>query len=350
MNMQKHDIIVIGASAGGLDPLKKLMNTLPKNFNASIFIVMHLAPQFPSNLPWILSKAAPFEVKHPTDGETIKAKQIYVAPPDHHLLIENKKVYVKKGPKENRFRPSIDALFRSAAYTYGSRVVGVVLSGLLDDGTSGMWTIKRLGGLCIIQDPADAVCESMPQNVQKFIDVDFMVPADEIGSLLGKLVEEPAKETHALTEEELKRLNTEIKIANQDNAFGMGILEMGKPTSLTCPECHGTLVSIREGKIMRYRCHTGHAFTAGALLADVSRSVEDTLWSALRGLEETIMILEEMGKNFPENEDDGKEFFAKAEEIRQRSAKLRNFLFEQEQRSGEKLNDEIMNEKTMNDK
>src|SRR4051812_22577036 len=288
--MQKHDIIVIGTSAGGLDPLRKLLGSLPKDLDATVFIVMHIPAQFTSNLPWILSKAAPVEVKHPIDGENIQKGRIYVAPPDHHLLVEKNQIFVKKGPKENRFRPSIDTLFRSAAYSYGSRVMGIILSGMLDDGTSGMWTIKHLGGICLIQDRKDAMFESMPQNVTHFVDVDYEVSCDEMGALVAKLINEPAKEEEPAAID-IKRLSTEINIAKQDNSFNMGILQMGKLTSLTCPECHGSLINIKEGKIMRYRCHTGHAFTASALLAEVTRSVEDTLWSALRGMEETIMIL-----------------------------------------------------------
>jgi two-component system chemotaxis response regulator CheB len=214
---------------------------------------------------------------------------------------------------------------------------------MLDDGTSGMWTIKRLGGVCIIQNREDALFDSMPQNVAHFVDVDYEVSCEEMGTLVTKLINEPAKVEESPVID-IKRLSTEVKIAKQDNSFGMGILQMGKLTSLTCPECHGSLISIKEGKIMRYRCHTGHAFTASALLAEVSRSVEETLWSALRGMEEKVMVLEEIGKNFTENQKDGKEFFAKADEIKERSGKLRELIFEQEQISAEKLNDKA-NEK-----
>src|SRR5690242_20526198 len=162
--MLKHHIIVIGASAGGLEPLKRILGSLPKDIDATVFIVMHINPHFRSHLPSILSAVSSIKVSHPKDGEKIKKAHAYVAPPDHHLLVENDKVHVKKGPRENRFRPSVDTLFRSAAYNYRSRVIGVVLSGLLDDGTSGMWTIKRLGGLCVIQEPSDALYDSMPQN------------------------------------------------------------------------------------------------------------------------------------------------------------------------------------------
>src|SRR3954463_2702932 len=174
--MTKRDIIVIGASAGGVNALMGLMKTLPADLNASIFIVLHLPPYSPSHLPEILTKNGPFKAVHPLDGEQIQPGRIYVAPPDHHMLVENSRIVVKKGPKENRFRPSIDALFRSAAYSYGARVIGVVLTGLLDDGTSGMWSVKRLGGISVIQLPEDALYPSMPESVQKHVEVDYSVP------------------------------------------------------------------------------------------------------------------------------------------------------------------------------
>jgi two-component system chemotaxis response regulator CheB len=196
------------------------------------------------------------------DGDMIESSRIYVAPPDHHMLIENNRILVKKGPKENRFRPSIDALFRSAAYVYGSRVIGIVLSGLLDDGTSGLWSIRRLHGLCIIQSPEDAEFPSMPNNVLEYVDVDYNVSIQEMGPLLHRLTQEQAPELNSISEEELSRLRMEVQIAAQDNAFNMGVLDLGPYTPYTCPECHGTLVQIEEGMHKRFRCHTGHSFTS----------------------------------------------------------------------------------------
>src|SRR5919112_258674 len=154
--MSKKNIVVIGASAGGVIALVDLFKTIPKDFEGYIFVVQHLSPFSPSVLPQIIGRNTHLKAVHPNDGDEMKLNTIYIAPPDHHLLIEKDKVMVKKGPKENRFRPSIDALFRSAAYSYGSRVIGVVLSGLLDDGTSGLWSVKRRGGICVIQHPSDA--------------------------------------------------------------------------------------------------------------------------------------------------------------------------------------------------
>jgi two-component system chemotaxis response regulator CheB len=330
--MVKKDIVVIGASAGGVMALTELFKSIPKDFEAYIFVVLHLSPFSPSVLPQILSRAGWMKAVHPEDGERMKPNVIYVAPADHHLLVEKGKVLVKKGPKENRFRPSIDALFRSAAYNYGSRVNGLVLSGLLDDGTSGLWSVKRQGGTTIIQDPSDADFPQMPQNVIEFVDVDHSVPIAEMGVLLNQLTKEKAVETAALHQEELDLLQTEVHIAAQDNAFEMGILEKGALSPLTCPECQGALARFTEGRIVRYRCHTGHAFTDSALLAGVTKTVEENLWKTIRGLEEAIMILEQSARQF---EMAGKNetaslFYQKAKESHNQVHQIRKIVFEQE--------------------
>ena len=333
--MAKRDIIVIGASAGGVVALKELVAALPPDFQASIFIVLHLSPHSPSYLPDILTTAGPLMATHPKDGELIRPGHIYVASPDHHLLVEYDQVIVKKGPKENRFRPSIDALFRSAAYTYGPRVIGVILTGMLDDGTSGMWSIKRLGGLTIVQEPHEAMYPSMPDNVLINVDVDYRLPLSDIPQLLSELSQETVTARQALSPEEEKRMETEVNIAAQDSAFEMGILDMGQLTPLTCPECNGALVSLKEGKIIRYRCHTGHAFTASSLMAETTKVVEESFWKAVRSLEETVILLEQSGRHFAEggNQEAAEEFLVRARETRERALKTREFAFEQEKLS-----------------
>jgi two-component system chemotaxis response regulator CheB len=330
--MAKRNIVVIGASAGGVSALKQLVKALPADFPASIFIVMHVSPHSPSMLPGILSSAGPLPASHPRDGELIQPGHIYVAPPDHHLLVEYDQIVVKRGPKENRFRPSIDALFRSAAYTYETRVIGVVLTGMLDDGTSGMWSIRRLNGITIVQEPEDAAYNSMPNSVLDFVDVDYNVPLIDIPALLTQLVTEtiPNSQPHAFQEQNL--MEAEINIAAQENAFDIGILSMGELTPLTCPECSGALVSIKEGKLIRYRCHTGHAYTANSLLAETTKSVEESFWKAIRSLEETVILLEQSGKQFAEggNQQASEEFFAKARETRERARYAHKFATFQE--------------------
>lgn len=333
--MAKRDIIVVGASAGGVYALKDLVTSLPPDLKASIFVVLHVSPHSPSFLPDILTSAGNLEAVHPKDGELVQPGRIYVAPPDHHLLVEYDQVIVKKGPKENRFRPSIDALFRSAAYTYGPRVIGVVLTGMLDDGTSGMWSVKRLGGLTIVQEPDEAMYSSMPDSVLDNVEVDYRLPIAEIAALLTRLSNETVPVKIELPEEERTLMETEINIAAQDSAFDLGIIDLGELTPLTCPECNGALISIKEGKLIRYRCHTGHAFTASSLLAETTKSVEESFWKAVRSLEETVVLLEQSGKQFAEggNQVAAEQFFAKASETRKRARQTHEMAFQQEQLS-----------------
>jgi two-component system chemotaxis response regulator CheB len=334
--MIKHDIIVIGGSAGSLGPLIDLAATLPADLDASVFIVMHISASSPSFLPDILNRSRNLKAVHPHDGDGIEKGKIYIAPPDHHLLIDGDRVSVKKGPKENRFRPSIDALFRSAAYSCGPRTIGVILSGLLDDGTSGMWNIKQRGGLAIVQDTAEAACPSMPMNVLDNVEVDYQVTVSEMAPLLVRLVQEGIPETIPdLSPDELQRLKFEVLIPSQENAFAMGMFNMGKLTPFTCPECNGSLTSFTEGKMIRYRCHTGHAFTASSLLAGVTKSVEEDLWKSVRGLEEVAMLLDQIGENYRTtgNLPASRQFIEKARKTREQSHHIRDHIFKNEQMS-----------------
>lgn len=333
--MAKHDLIVIGASAGGVTALIELVKNLPANLDAALLVVLHVAPSSPSILPQILSRSGPFKATHAMDGEPIQKRRIYVAPPDHHLLVEGGRLLVKKGPKENRFRPSIDALFRSAAYGYGPRVIGVILSGLLDDGTSGLWSIKRLGGKAIIQNPDEAEFGSMPRSVMEYVDVDYILPITKIAPMLCHLSQQEVVIEDGLPPAEKERWQKEINIAAQKNALDMGVRNIGKPSLLTCPECSGALMEVKEGKIIRYRCHTGHAFTASALLAGVTKSVEENMWQVVRGLEEAYMILDQAAEQYREagNEKDAEKFAAKAEQIRERSRGIQELIAHQEQLS-----------------
>src|SRR5688500_7290018 len=169
------DIVVIGASAGAVPVLKTIIGNLPAEFAGSIFIVVHLPPYYESKMPEILSKASRLPVVHPADGEAIEPGMVYVAPNDHHFIIQEGKMQVKNGPKENHFRPSIDALFRSAAYAYKERVAGIILSGSLNDGTSGLWTIKQMNGIAIVQDPEDAEHTQLPLNAIEYTKADYIL-------------------------------------------------------------------------------------------------------------------------------------------------------------------------------
>ncbi|MBF9239852.1 chemotaxis protein CheB [Hymenobacter sp. BT683] len=331
------DIVVIGASSGGVTALLALVRTLPADFPAPVFIVQHVAPDSPSILPQLLSSVSALPARHPQHGETVAPGVIYVAPPDHHLLLEGNQVLVARGPKENRFRPSIDALFRSAAYTFGPRVIGVVLTGYLDDGTSGLWSVQRMGGLTIVQDPRDAEQPAMPSNALEFVAPDHLVPLAELGGLLVRLTTERAPAKPRLPAAQLDLLQIELTIAKQGGGFELGIIDKGLLTPFTCPDCHGALTQLIEGKLIRYRCHTGHAYTVSSLLSEVTASVESLLYQSMRGLEETKMLLDHLGQHFANarQPEVAALFFRKAAESGQQARIVHHSILQQEALSGD---------------
>ncbi|HET9295923.1 MAG TPA: chemotaxis protein CheB, partial [Candidatus Binatia bacterium] len=263
--------------------------------NAAVFIVWHLSPYSTSLLPEILNRASKLKAKHPDEGEPIQMGKIYIAPPDHHLLLESGRIRLTKGPKENRFRPAIDPLFRSAAYAYGSRVVGVVLTGALDDGTAGLWAIKDRGGVAVVQDPADAEQPSMPASALANVQVDHCLPISEIPALLVTLTHQSAEEESRATVS--KDLEIETKIALGDDAAELDVKQLGEVSEFTCPDCHGTLVEVTNDKLLRFRCHTGHSFGSASLLAELTDSVEESLWNAIRAVEERIRLLKHLAQH-----------------------------------------------------
>jgi two-component system, chemotaxis family, protein-glutamate methylesterase/glutaminase len=331
-DMMKRDIICIGASAGGVTALRSFVQGLPKDFAGSIFVVLHVPPYTESYLPDVLSSAGPLPAVHPADGDIIEPGKIYVAPNDRHLIVEEGKVMIKKGPRENRCRPAIDALFRSAAYVYRSRVVGIVMSGLLNDGTSGLYTIKRMGGLAIVQDPDDAEQSQMPRNAMEYVQPDFVLSAADMPPLLTGIANAEPESEFKFSEKELELLKMEVVIATRDNAFEMGIMNMGEFTPFTCPECNGAFVQLVENEIIRYRCHTGHAYTASSLLAEVSESVEAMLWKSMRGLEEMNMLLNRIAGQYDKlNKKETADFFRKkAETNSERARTMHDAVFQQE--------------------
>ena len=331
------NIVVIGTSTGGVAALMALVKALPADFPAPIFVVMHVPADSPSILPQLLSSVSSLPARHPQNGEVVEAGVIYVARPDHHLLLEDDRVLVTRGPKENRFRPSIDALFRSAAYTYGPRVIGVVLTGYLDDGTSGLWSVRRMGGLAVVQEPRDAEQPSMPTNALEFVAADYVVPLTEIGPLLVGLLQERAPAKTRLPAAELDLLKIELTIAKQGGGFELGIIDKGQLTPFTCPDCHGALTQLIEGKLIRYRCHTGHAYTVSALLSEVTESVESMLYQAMRGLEETKMLLHKIGVYFAETLQTtvADLFFSKADQTGRQARVVHESILKHESLSGD---------------
>jgi two-component system chemotaxis response regulator CheB len=337
--MAKKDIVVIGASAGGMDALEKLVAGLPADLPAALFVVWHLAPGVKSVLPQVLNRAGPLPASNPQDGDPIKHGQIYVAPNDHHLLLEKGYVRVTKGPKENRFRPAVDPLFRSAAYLYSTRVIGIVLSGALDDGTAGLWAIKLRGGTAVVQDPADAVHRSMPINALDSVDVDYKLPVAEMGALLARLTREDAAAEPQFAAPEPERMEAEVNIAREGDSRLENILRFGELSPFTCPECHGVLTMFRDGDIIRFRCHTGHAVSSGTLLEAGTEQVEERLMDALRGLDETIMLLNQLGEQYAKkgNTAAAEECFNRARDAFERSRPIRESALANEELSPDAL-------------
>ncbi len=285
-----HDLIVIGGSAGSLEPLQSLLADLPADLPAAILIVIHLGAI--SHLAYILNKDCKLDVRQAESGQALMPGRVYVAVPDHHLLVHDGHVLVRRGPRENLSRPAIDPLFRSAAASFGGRVIGVVLSGALNDGTAGLSAIKECGGLAVVQSPEDATVPGMPLSALRLVDVDRCVDAVDMAATLSELVHKPA----GLTPEIPFNVRLEAAIAAEE-ATGMSAEDkLGRPSHFTCPECHGTLWELDDERMLRYRCHVGHAFTGDAMLAAQAGEAEQLLWSLLRSHRERAALARSLAK------------------------------------------------------
>lgn len=291
--MPGHDIIVIGASAGGVEAIVQLVKHLPPDLPAAIFVTLHVPAHGTSVLPNILNRCRTLEAVHPKDTETIQHGRIYVAPPDYHLLVKRGYVKLTRGPRENSFRPAIDPMFRTAARAYGARVVGVVLSGTLDDGTAGLEAVKLQGGVAVVQDPDEAMFVGMPRSAIENVDVDHIMSLADIASLLIRLAHEPVAEE--IVAPVSREMEMETDVAEINSLAMQNDEHPGKPSGFACPDCGGVLWKInREGEILRFRCRTGHALSAESLLARQSEALEEALWTALRALEERAALARRM--------------------------------------------------------
>ncbi len=328
--MPGHDIITIGASAGGVEALSALARLLPADLPASVFVALHVPPHGMSVLPQILSRGGPLPAGHVEDGEAIAPGRIYVAPPDHHLLIDRGTLRLSRGPKENGFRPAIDPLFRSAARWHGSRVIGVVLSGTLDDGTAGLRAIKSRGGLAVVQDPDDALFPNMPRNALDLVAVDHVAKAPEIAGLLGRLARIEA--SRGAADPVPDAMSTEDAMA----AFDLGAFHAdahpGTPSGFGCPDCSGVLWEIQDGEMIRYRCRVGHAWSPAGLLAEQAQAMETALWTAFRALEDRAALASRMAERFRARgqERPAARFAGQAKEFRERAALIRQVLLRDE--------------------
>jgi two-component system, chemotaxis family, protein-glutamate methylesterase/glutaminase len=283
--MANFDVVVIGASAGGVGFLQRVVERLPAQFQAAMFVALHLPDGVRSMLPAILERAGPLPVSHAQNGERIHGGRIYVAPPGFHLTLERGRMRVTRGAREHGLRPAIDPLFRSAALAFGPRVIGVVLSGLLDDGTVGLKEIKRAGGVAVVQEPSETPWPSMPESALAHVDVDYRVSARDIGELLETLVASgDASSTEPPMDEDLERELNELTQHEDERDHP------GAPSPYSCPDCGGVLWELQDGEILRFRCRVGHAYTSETLTAQQATAVEHALWSALRALEEQAAV------------------------------------------------------------
>ena len=283
MPKEPKNIVVIGGSAGAIEVLGLILHAFPQDMDAAILVATHMNPSVPSLLSAVLARKTSMTVVPAEDQVTPQAGFVYVGQPDRHLTLHEGQIRLGRGPRENGFRPAVDPLFRSAAMNYGKSVIAVVLSGNLDDGTSGLLEVKRQGGITIIQDPDDALYPGMPSSaLQEVPDVHYVLPAKAIGETIAGIVS--STRPHSITV--AQHVEPDIAIGG-DLAVSQEERTQGVPASLGCPDCGGPLWQRTDGEVVRYRCRVGHAFSDEALLAAQTETLETALWTALRALEET---------------------------------------------------------------
>ena len=332
--MPGRDIIVVGASAGGIEALIHLVRELPADLPATLLVVVHIQPDAPSALPAILQRSGALPASHPRDDEMIRQRHIYCAPPDRHLIVRRGQVQVTRGPRENRFRPSVDVLFRSAALAYGRRAIGVVLSGSLDDGAAGLAEIKQAGGVALVQDPADALFSSMPEHALMATDVDACLPVATIAERLVELVYEPLELEGAEDVNDDAAWETDAAALDPSAQSEDG--HPGQVAPYGCPECAGTLWQIEDGKLIRFRCRVGHAYSANTLMQEMSETLEEALWIALRVLRERESLSRRLLSRAESTGLVGvrERFAAQAEESAQLAETIRRALNERRDQTG----------------
>jgi len=284
------NIVVIGASAGGIEALTTIVEALPAELNGSVFIVLHIGAAL-SRLPEILGRNSRLPIANAIDGEAIRVGRVYVAPPDLHMILESGRIRLVRGPKENFTRPAIDPLFHSAAIEFGARVVGIVLTGYQDDGSAGLIAIKNRGGITIVQDPQEAFAPSMPQSALACVQADHCCSVADMPRLI---------ESYDPPNMVLPPVPIQLEVEHRLTAMQAFLAEeeelerLGSPSSLTCPECKGVLYELHDDRLLRFRCRTGHAMSAQALLPHLSSSRESAIWSAIRTLDEEAMLIRQL--------------------------------------------------------
>ena len=312
-------IVVIGASAGGVEAIRSLTAALPGDFAAAVFVVLHIGAH-KSELPWLLNQTGPLQACHPGDGDPIHAGHIYVAPPDHHLLVEPGCMRLTRGPRENWARPAVDPLFRSAARAYGSGVIGIILTGGLNDGTAGLFEVKQHGGTTVVQDPGDAADPSMPRSALKHVAVDHCLPLARIPTLLSSLV---GKRRAGVPAERVRSAAPGTRRREMTAEY-----KLDDPVAVTCPDCGGALLRTELGTLTQFRCHIGHVYTAEVMVAAQFAALEWDLEAAMRALSERGELCRQMADKTGSAGDAGTaaQWQAAMHEAKERTGVLRDLL------------------------
>ena len=286
------NIIVIGASVGGVDAIRAIVSGLPENLDAAVFVTLHIGAH-QSIFPELLNKVGTMTASHAVHNEPIKPRHIFVAPPDHHMTIERGKVFLTKGPRENLARPAIDPMFRSAARTYGAAVTGVLLTGGLNDGTAGLYEVKAQGGTAIVQNPTNAVGSEMPQSAIDHVAVDHILDIDDIAPLLNRIIEDSGEAVFEASGDQAAGDAQEKGMTAQ--------FTQNHPVAVTCPDCGGALRQSELGSLTQFSCHIGHVYTAEIMLAAQFLAMERFVEQAMRSLNERAELCRAMMEKAVQN-------------------------------------------------
>lgn len=288
--MANRNIVAIGTSAGGVEALLFLARSFPVDFPAAVVVTIHLSHHFRSELDAILTRVGALPACFAQDGAVLKTGQIYIAPPGCHLLVDGDRMTLGNGPRENNARPAIDPMMRSAAICCGGRAIGVMLTGTLGDGASGLWALKLSGGVTVVQDPSDAAFGEMPQTALDRVRPEHIVPLADMPALLQRLVNRPASPTLTVPD----WVHLEVEVARNGHSTMDAMDRVGQRSALTCPDCGGVMWQINEEGLVRYRCHLGHAFLAEAMELALDEGMRRALESARRGHRERVRLMEEL--------------------------------------------------------
>jgi two-component system, chemotaxis family, protein-glutamate methylesterase/glutaminase len=322
--MARPRIVVIGGSAGGLEALLRFVGALGPRFPAPIAVVIHSSPTGLQSLPGIIGRTSELRAARASDGEVMQPGTVYVAPPDHQMLVRGSHLHVLRGPRENGHRPAIDPLFRSAAASYGPQAVGVILSGSLDDGTAGLAAIVERGGTAIVQDPADALFPGMPTSAISHVRVEHVVSASDLAATLERVVRREIRDLDAVRQADSLEYESDVI----DPPLDLPESPERPPSPLTCPECQGSLWEFRDGEAVHYRCRVGHAYSPQTLLSAQSNSLEAALWAAVRSLQERATLADRLAEQARARGGTvtAERFAARADEARERSEIIREAL------------------------